>query len=275
MTHTVTEVVSRIPDRNWARAKRAFETGNILIITGAGVSAESGIPTFRAVDGTGLYESDEWNPIEFLRSETVKHQIGKLWEYYLQRFMSTMTDAKPNPAHEAIADLELAKERGNFGLVTQNIDGLHREAGSRKVIEIHGNKQMRCSDECWLRDNKIPKLTDIPKNAKFPEDLTCPDCGCMMRPHVLLFDEVYSQDLYRSEEAHTWAEGANLVITVGCSAVVPVAQILANFAVQHDAMVIDVNPSEGPLSNLAEQTGIWLPEKAGVVMPQLVGYLTG
>ena len=269
-------VAGLIPDGRWAKIKRTFETGNVLVITGAGVSAESGIPTFRSADGTGIYESDDWNPLEFLRSETVENQIDKLWEYYLQRFTTAMSGAKPNPAHDAIAGLELAKGRGDFGVITQNIDGLHREAGSQKLIELHGNKQMRCSNECWLaNNNEVPKLADIPENAEFPEDLTCPDCGYMMRPHVLLFDEMYTQELYRSEEAQAWAEEANLIITVGCSAVVPIAQILANFAVQHGAMVVDVNPGEGPLSNLAEQTGIWLQAEAGAVMPKLAEFLIG
>lgn len=268
--------VGLIPDGRWAQAKRIAEKENVLVITGAGVSAESGIPTFRSADGTGIYESDDWNPIEFLRSSTVEHQIDKLWEYYLQRFTSAMSGASPNPAHDAIASFELAKEHGNFGVITQNIDGLHRKAGSENLIELHGNKQMRCSDECWLRNNnEVAKLSDIPENAKFPEDLTCPDCGFMMRPHVLLFDEMYTQELYRSEEAQAWAEEAKLVITVGCSAVVPIAQILANFAVQHGAMVIDVNPGDGPLASLAEQTGIRLQAEAGAALPKLVEYLTG
>jgi len=273
------EALSLIPDRNWARAHRAVHDGRVLVITGAGVSAESGIPTFRSVDGTGIYDADDWNPLEFLRSTTVEHQIDKLWEYYLDRFAGAMRGKEPNPAHLAIAYLEnyMHPTEGQFLLVTQNIDGLHLEAGNtpEKCIELHGDKRMRCSDECWLRNNDgVPKLADIPEKAKFPEDLTCPDCGYIMRPHVLLFDEVYSQELYRSEEAHDFAQEADLVITVGCSAVVPVAQILANYAVVNDAVVIDVNPGDGPLAGLAEQQGVRLQGAAGVVMPKLVDFLT-
>lgn len=277
MTTSPTHTQNPIPDVCWAKAKRLFDTGNVLVVTGAGVSAESGIPTFRSEDGTGMYESEDFNPLELLSSRTVEHQINVLWDYYLTRFTGAMKDAKPNPAHEAIAEMEYSKRDDKFLLVTQNIDGLHLEAGNspEKTIELHGNKMMRCSDECWLRNNnEVPKLAPIPENARFPEDLTCPDCGYLMRPHVLLFDEVYTQELYRSDEAQGWAGRADLVVTVGCSAVVPVAQILANFAVHNGAMVIDVNPGEGPLSDLAEQTGIWLKEKAGVVMPQLVEFLT-
>lgn len=268
-----------IPDRNWARAHRAVHAGKVLVITGAGVSAESGIPTFRSVDGTGLYDADDWNPVEFLRSTTLEQHIDKMWEYYLDRFAVAMKGAEPNPAHLAIAYLEnyMHPTDADFLLVTQNIDGLHIEAGSspEKCIELHGDKQMRCSDECWLRNNDgVPKLAPIPENAKFPEDLTCPDCGYIMRPHVLLFDESYSQELYRSDEAHDFAQEAELVITVGCSAVVPVAQILANYAVVRDAVVIDVNPGDNPLGDLADQQGVRLRGPAGVVMPELVDFLT-
>lgn len=273
------DVLARIPDLVWARAHQAVHRGKVLVITGAGVSAESGIPTFRSVDGSGLYDADDWNPVEFLRSTTVEHQIDKLWEYYLDRFAGAMAGKEPNPAHLAIAYLEtyMARAPSEFLLVTQNIDGLHIEAGStpERCIELHGDKRMRCSDECWLRNNnEVPKFAEIPEDAKFPEDLTCPDCGYIMRPHVLLFDEAYSQELYRSEEAHEFAQEADLVITVGCSAVVPVAHILANYAVVNDAVVIDVNPGDGPLADLAEQQGVRLQGRAGVVVPKLVDFLT-
>ena len=274
------EAILSIPTSAWSKALQAVHKGKILVVTGAGVSAESGIPTFRSVDGTGIYDADDWNPLEFLRSTTVEHQIDKLWEYYLDRFTSAMEGKEPNPAHLAIAYLEsfMRDTDGEFLLVTQNIDGLHLEAGSspEKCIEVHGDKRMRCSDECWLRNNnEVPKFAPIPDKAQFPEDLTCPDCGYIMRPHVLLFDEVYSQELYRSEEANDFALEADVIITVGCSAVVPIAHILANFVVQRGGIVIDVNPAEdGPLGELAEQTGVRLRGRAGVIMPELVDFLT-
>lgn len=270
-----------IPSSAWAKAHRAAHSGKVLVVTGAGVSAESGIPTFRSVDGTGIYDADDWNPTEFLRSTTVEHQIDKLWEYYLDRFTGAMKGKEPNPAHYALADLEsfMQDTDGEFLLVTQNIDRLHLDAGNTlvKTIQLHGDrKYMRCSDECWLRNNEsFPKFAEIPENAEFPEDLTCPDCNSMMRPHVLLFDEAYSQELYRSLEANDFATEADLIITVGCSAVVPIAHILANFVVQRDGMVIDVNPADdGPLVGLAEQTGLRLQGRAGVVLPKLVEFLT-
>jgi NAD-dependent deacetylase len=274
------DAVALLPSRGWARVLRAVHEGKVLVITGAGVSAESGIPTFRSVDGSGIYESGDWNPVEFLRSTTVENAIDQLWEYYLERFAKTMEGKEPNPAHLAIAYLEtfMRDTDGEFLLVTQNIDGLHLEAGNspERCIELHGDKTMRCSDECWLRNNGgVAKFSPIPEGAQFPDDLTCPDCGYLMRPHVLLFDEAYSQELYRSTEAHEFATEADVVITVGCSAVVPVAQILTNYAVVNDAVVIDVNPTEeSPLITLAEQQGFRFKGRAGIVMPQLVDFLT-
>lgn len=269
-----------MPSSAWARALRLVHDGKVLVVTGAGVSAESGIPTFRSVDGTGLYESGDWNPTQFLRHATVEHYPEKLWEYYLDRFSTAMHGKEPNPAHLSIAYLEsyMRDTGGEFLLVTQNIDGLHIAAGNspERCIELHGDKRMRCSDECWLRNNgEVPKLLPIPKGAEFPDDVTCPDCGAFMRPHVLLFDEHYSQELYRSREANEFAMEADLIITVGCSAVVPVAHIMANLVVQRGGMVIDVNPADGgPLAELAEQTGVRLQGRAGLVLPKLVDFLT-
>ena len=278
---TGTDTQHSIPNPIWARILTTLREGKVLVVTGAGVSAESGIPTFRSADGTGVYENDdEFNPIEFLRSETVEHSLDRLWDYYFTRFTGAMKDAKPNPAHEAISDAELILQ-DRFLLVTQNIDGLHLEAGNspERTIELHGNKMMRCSHECWIRNNNgEAKLTPLPETRNFPEDFTCPDCGSLMRPHVLLFDEYYSQELYRSDEANAWAQETDLIITVGCSAVVPVAQILANLAVQNGAIVIDVNPAdEGPLVDLAKQTGVHLADvellgAAGEVLPELMDF---
>jgi NAD-dependent deacetylase len=270
-----------IPGDFWGRAKRAVTDGKVLVITGAGMSAESGIPTFRGSDGYWTVGSERYTPQQIATSVTMENQIDVLWDWYLHRLKNHVDAAEPNPGHYALADLDtyiFRRTAAQFLLVTQNIDRLHLEAGNieETTIEIHGNgTMMRCSDECWLRNNKeVPKYTEIPKDAKFPEDLTCPDCGYMMRPHVLLFDESYSQELYRSEEAHQFAQEADLVISVGCSGGVPIAQILANYAVMRDSIVIDVNPEPGPLSTLAEQQGIWLRGKSGILLPKLVDFLT-
>lgn len=280
MTSAQEEVLGQIPSMRWVKAKQAVENGRVLVITGAGVSAESGIPTFRGSDGYWTVGSENYTPQEIATTAFLENRIDVLWDWYLHRLKTHVDAAKPNAGHYALADLDtymFRRTAGEFLLVTQNVDGFHTEAGNQDVIEIHGNgRLMRCSDHCWLRNNKeVPKFVEIPKNAQFPEDLTCPDCGYMMRPHILLFDEAYDQDLYRSEEAHEYAQTADLVITVGCSGGVPIAQILANYAVMRDATVIDVNPEASPLSNLAQQQGVWLCGPSGIVLPALVDFLAG
>lgn len=267
-----------IPSPQWGRALRAVREGKVLVITGAGISAESGIPTFRGSEGHWTVGSERYTPQEIATSQTLEHAPSLLWDWYLSRLKKHVDVAEPNPGHYALADLYLAMDDERFLCVTQNVDGLHVRAGvpRGRCVEIHGNgRVMRCSDECWLRNNgEVPKFTDIPEDAKFPDDLTCPDCGSLTRPHILLFDEVYSQELYRSTEAHLAAQDADLVITVGCSGGVPIAQLLANYAVMRDAVVIDVNPDEGPLAKLARQQGVSLRGRAGVVLPKLVEFLT-
>lgn len=272
------DALEAVPRRAWGRAVRAVREGRVLVITGAGVSAESGIPTFRGADGYWTHGSQHYTPQQIATSVTLENQIDVLWAWYLSRLKAHVDSAEPNPGHYALADLCLAMDDERFLCVTQNIDEFHVRAGVpvERCVEIHGNgRLMRCSDECWLRNNaEVPKLTEIPKDARFPDDLTCPDCGSITRPHVLLFDEVYSQELYRSVEAHEFAQTADLVITAGCSGGVPIAQILANYAVMRDAVVIDVNPEESPLSELARQQGAWLQGRSGVVLPRLVEFLT-
>lgn len=266
-----------IPDPAWGLLHRVTKEGRILVITGAGISVESGIRPYRSEDGTGVYEDDdEFNPLKVLRSDTVYHHPEMLWEYVLSRFNSVVRDAEPNRAHYALATLE-SHMGDRFGLVTQNIDGLHLKAGSspERTIELHGSSRMRCSDECWIRNNDgVPEIWDIPEDASM-DNLVCPRCGAFTRPHALMFDEAYSQELYRSEEATDWADRADVVITVGCSAVVPVAQILANTVVRNGGSVIDINPAqESTIGDTAEQQGMRLRMSAGDALPRLVDFMT-
>lgn len=270
-----------IPSVSWAKAIQAVHSGRVLVITGAGISAESGIPTFRGADGYWTVGSERYTPQEIAMSSTLEHQPEVLWDWYLHRLKSYVDKAEPNAAHYALADLYMAMDEDRFLCVTQNIDEFHIRAGipSSRCIEIHGNgRLMRCLNECWLQNNHgVPKFTEIPEDATFPDSLTCSDCGSLMRPHVLLFDERYSQELYRSVEAQDFVDdpsGVGLVLTIGCSGVVPLAQILANAAVRQDAVVIDVNPEENPLAVLAQQQGLWLQGTATEMVPHLVAFLT-
>ena len=177
----------------------------IVVLTGAGISSESGIATFR--DADGLWENhkveDMATPEGFFRDpETV-------WRFYIQRRKQVLS-ATPNPAHRALAELEDYVENGNFLLVTQNVDGLHRRAGTRNLIEIHGSLfRDRCT-KCDYRVETNELYEDVPP--------LCPHCKAMLRPDVVWFGEnLHSQNLTR---AFSSLAEADLYIAIGTSGIV-------------------------------------------------------
>lgn len=269
--------MTAVREKTWSRIRYEARGGRIVVITGAGVSADSGIPTFRSKNGTGLYESAAetyGNIVHLLNSMTLELHPEHIWKFYLDEMRPVLRNAEPNAAHLAIARLE-AFAGDRFTLITQNVDGLHLRAGNThaRTIELHGDDRMRCARECWLAKNGgIPEFWAIPDDAQ-SEMPRCPRCKGPARPHTLLFDETYSQELYRSRDAHRAAQGATLILTVGCSATVPVAAILANYSEVTGALVVDVNPDESPLSDLARSRGVWLKGRAADEVPSLVDFL--
>ncbi len=174
------------------------ERGLILVLTGAGISLASGIPTFRGTDPGAIWARDitELATLRYFVSDPVGS-----WRWYRQRFLGVLA-ARPNPAHGALAALERwqAARRGDFLLVTQNIDTLHEQAGSTRLVKVHGSAdRCRCSDpSCRLGAIDSLALDEVdfsgfdldPRAAAVPQ---CPSCGAIVRPHVLWFDEVLHQ----------------------------------------------------------------------------------
>ena len=171
------------------------ERGLIVALTGAGISLASGIPTFRGTDPGAIWARDitELATLRYFSSDPVGS-----WRWYRTRFLGVLA-ARPNPAHRALTILERwqAARRGDFLLVTQNIDTLHEQAGSRRLVKVHGSAdRCRCSDpSCRLGALDSLALDDVdfssfdrdPRVDAVPQ---CPSCGAMVRPHVLWFDEV-------------------------------------------------------------------------------------
>ena len=226
----------------------------ILVVTGAGVSAESGVPTFRG-DG-GLWRShraeDLATPAAFARDPRL------VWEWYDWR-RETIAGCRPNPAHVAIAELQQAFARAH--LVTQNIDGLHRDAGSSRSIELHGCIwRLRCT-VCGARheDRRVP-LPELPP--------ACAACGELARPDVVWFGEAL--DAVDLEQAFALAASAALVLVVGTSSLVQPAASLAFQALSAGAIVIEVNPEPTPLTPHATHA-LALP--AAQVLPTLAGLI--
>ena len=225
----------------------------LLILSGAGISAESGVPTFRS-GGTSLV----WRgmPFEELSSaRMVQQDLPLVWEWFDYR-RDVLKNCKPNPGHIAIANAQ--DKFDDFTLVTQNIDGLHRAAGSRHPIELHGNiHQARCLSCRYLRS-----LTDILEDKRPP---ICPECSDSMRPDVVLFGESLDEDALQT--AYDKAATCDVCIVVGTSAVVYPAANIPLIANREGAFVIEINPQETDLTPLVDLS---LRGAAGEILPELL-----
>jgi len=227
--------------------------GNVVFITGAGISAESGIRTYRGDDG--LWTTDGTAAMSKATLTYFSRYPERSWRWHLER-RAEVLDAEPNEAHVAIGRLESVLG-DRFSLITQNVDRLHIRAGNtgRRTIEVHGHYGgMRCTAGC-------PGVIAIPSELDAWPDrldwadardlLECPQCGFATRPHVLWFDEFYDEGNYRIKTAGSRAARASLCITVGTSGGVPVAARLAGIAAKAGAILVDVNPADGELRQLA------------------------
>jgi NAD-dependent deacetylase len=230
---------------------------HVAVLTGAGVSAESGIPTFRDAL-TGLWQNfraeDLATPSAFRRNPQL------VWEWYRIR-RHQVRDAVPNPGHDALARLEKLVPR--LTLVTQNVDGLHQRAGSTGVIELHGNiSRVKCADEDRV-------VTEFEDTEEIPR---CPRCDGLLRPDVVWFGELLPADAMRKAEAA--ARSADLFLSVGTSNLVEPAASLPWTAARHGATVLVINPtSEGQRSgdrihHLEGRAGELLPHLLELVWPK-------
>ncbi len=191
--------------------------GSVVALTGAGISVPSGIPDFRS-PGTGLWENV--NPMEVAHIDAFRADPRRFWHFYGQRFQ-TLEDKEPNDAHRALVELE---RRGHLdAIVTQNIDRLHRVAGSRDLVEVHGT----IDHSSCLRDGAQYPLDDVrARLAADPDGVPRCDCGAPLKPDVVLFGEFLPEGAL--ERAFTLAAGADLLLCIGSSLeVYPIAQLPA------------------------------------------------
>ncbi len=222
----------------------------LFVLTGAGVSKESGIPTFRdALEGLWA----NYNPEELATPQGFKKNPSLVWQWYDSR-RQKVKDVEPNPGHYALADLQ--KLVPGFFLCTQNVDGLHIRAGSSEVVEIHGSlSKFKCFD-------KEHEAIDVPFGLKDPP--RC-ECGSLVRPAVVWFNEAMPERLLKDSFAA--AAKADVALVVGTSGLVHPAASLPYIAKQAGAKVIEVNPNR---SELTESCDLFLAGPSGVVLPQLV-----
>jgi NAD-dependent deacetylase len=222
---------------------------SVVVLTGAGVSAESGIPTFRGQ--SGLWR--QFRPEDLATPAAFEQNPKLVWEWYVWR-RTLVSQAKPNAGHVALATLESAFP--DFTLVTQNVDGLHQRAGSRNVIEIHGNILRSRCHECGAPAG----------DAALDADGQLPACSCggMVRPDVVWFGELLpAQALKRAWEA---AAHAGVFFSVGTSSAVQPAAGLADMAKRAGAYLVEVNPETTEKSDLFDEV---LRAPAGRVLPDL------
>ncbi|NPA47930.1 MAG: NAD-dependent deacylase [Thermococci archaeon] len=228
-----------------------------VALTGAGISAESGVPTFRG--SNGLWK--RYRPEELATPEAFFRDPELVWEFYKWR-MEMVLNARPNPAHRALAELE---RMGILrAVITQNVDDLHREAGSRNVVELHGNIfRVRCTSCPYREDLKesgrageFVEETDVPR---------CPECGSLLRPDVVWFGEALREETIG--KAFHLAQEADLMLVVGTSGVVYPAAYLPRVVKEHGGRIIEVNVEESAITPIAD---VFVQGKAGEVLPVLV-----
>jgi NAD-dependent deacetylase len=236
---------------------RLRKARSVVALTGAGVSAESGVPTFRDAQ-TGMWA--RFDPLELATPDAFRRNAKLVWDWYAWR-RELVSLARPNPGHRALAAIEAAHP--DFLVITQNVDGLHQEAGSTNVVELHGNiRRVKCS-----RDGTIVATWDDSSPRDAPR---CARCGAFLRPDVVWFEETLPDEaLARAERA---ARDCDVLLVVGTAAEVYPAAMLPSYARHHGAAIVEINPNRTRLSDRVDFT---LRGPAGVVLPALVAAAWG
>lgn len=224
----------------WKEARaRLNQAQRIAVLTGAGVSKPSGIPTFR--DAAGLWRG--FNPEEYASPQAYARDPQKVWGWYAWRYQQ-VCQAQPNPAHLRLVELE-HRVGEDFLLVTQNVDGLHARAGSQRLVELHGNlTQGRC-EVCGHR-------FALPAPETFTPPPQCPRCGARARPDVVWFGERLPPGAF--ETAEQAFRDCEVALILGTSGEVEPAAGLGRLAAYSGAYLVEINPEPTPLSSLASSS---------------------
>lgn len=225
----------------------------VVVLTGAGISAESGVPTFRGEEG--LWK--KFKPEELATFDAFISNPQLVWEWYEYR-RKLISEVKPNPAHFSLADMQKYFE--NFHLITQNVDGLHQKAGSVDVIELHGN----------IKRNKCVSCNTRYEELELPSAEVPPRCSCggLVRPDVVWYGEMLPAEAIN--RAFELSSVCDIFFSIGTSAVVYPAAALPQIAQKAGAYLVEVNLERTELSNLADEV---FTGKAGEIIPQLSGIM--
>ena len=223
---------------------------SLVVLTGAGISADSGVPTFRGADG--LWQN--FRAEDLATPEAFERDPRLVWEWYNWR-RELIATKQPNAAHAALVELE--RRCSEFWLITQNVDGLHPKAGSQKLSEIHGNIwKVRCTGCGMVEDNHDVPIPMLP---------TCAHCQRLLRPHIVWFGEsLFTGDLSRCAAA---LQSCDVLLVIGTSGVVYPAAGFASVAKQAGAFVAEINPDSTPHSDTVD---VFLKGRAKEVVPLLL-----
>jgi NAD-dependent deacetylase len=230
------------------------EAVRVVALTGAGISAESGVPTFRGRDG--LWK--QYRAETLATPEAFERDPKLVWEWYDWR-RGLIAPVEPNAGHRVLAGWESLFR--DFAVITQNVDGLHALAGSRNVVELHGNIwKVRCTREQTVEEMRETPLRQLPP--------TCPNCGALFRPHIVWFGEPLDSAVL--DRAFGLSTACQVLIAVGTSAIVQPAASFPLAAARSGAKVIEINIEPTPLTSQADY---FFQGKAGEVLPVLDRYL--
>ncbi len=249
MTQTPDRVAKTLEDLG----RKLVQATRVTVLTGAGVSAESGVPTFRGADG--LWR--RYRAVDLATPEAFERDPGLVWEFYGWR-RELLAPLQPNPAHLALVEMERRLPR--FSLITQNIDGLHQAAGSRNVVELHGNIW-------WVRCTQCRQISED-RRVPLPRLPACETCGGLLRPHVVWFGETLDANVV--EQAYNAVEHCQVMLVIGTSALVQPAASMGLHARRSGAFVAEINLEATPNSEFSDRT---ILGKAGEILPQLVANL--
>jgi NAD-dependent deacetylase len=242
------EYPSEMVSYNSSVIEQIKSAGHIVFFTGAGMSAESGIATFRGEGGIW----NKFKPEELANFDAFMKNPDMVWEWYSYR-RNIVRKALPNQGHLAIAVFQHYIPK--VTVITQNIDNLHRRGGSKNIFELHGNIERNYCVKCRTFYNEIPESSKVPK---------C-NCGGLIRPDVVWFGEYLPEDQFNGAEIA--ASGCDVFFVVGTSAVVYPAASLIYTAKQSGAFIIEINTDETEISSLSDMS---IKGKAGVVLPEIL-----
>lgn len=251
--------------------------GKIVFLTGAGISAESGIPTFRGEEGYWVIGSENYYPEEMATYEMFTKNPEEVWKWYLYRYF-VCNKSFPNPGHEALVKMEnLFGDR--FHLITQNVDGLHLRAGNslKRMYLIHGSLQyVRCSKECTDTLYPFPEgISEKGKNDQLNDSeralLKCPKCNSLLRPHVLWFDEYYNEEFYKISSSLKIAEESDILFVIGTAGATNLPNQIVNRVVGKGGYIVEINIADNDFSRIIKNhsNGIIIRKPSGEVLPEI------